>query len=157
MLSIMIGTVLPMLLQITGRNVRFSAGAQVFRTGDEVKNINVILKGRINLVRHPADGSALVLQRAEAGAILAKASLYTPGYHCDANAEMDSSSGQYDARIYEAASKRTRSFAKVGRGISPMMSKKRGCMQRFYSSRPLPLASIHGSTGMVHFPKKADG
>lgn len=86
----MIGTLLPMLLKIPGRNVRLYAGAPVFRTTDEVKNIHAIVHGRIHLVRHKADGTALILQRAEAGAILAEASLYSPRYHCDAIAEVDS-------------------------------------------------------------------
>jgi CRP-like cAMP-binding protein len=90
MIAIMIDALLPMLLQIPGREVRFSADAPVFSTRDEVKNIHVILEGRIHLVRHQADGSALVLQRAEAGAILAEASLHSPRYHCDAIAEIDS-------------------------------------------------------------------
>jgi CRP-like cAMP-binding protein len=90
MIAIMIDALLPMLLQIPGRNVRFSSGAPVFRTKDEVKSIHVVLEGRIHLVRHQADGFALILQRAEAGAILAEASLHSPRYHCDAIAEIDS-------------------------------------------------------------------
>lgn len=90
MIEIMIGNLIPMLLQIPGRNLRFSAGDPVFRTRDEVKNVHVILKGRIHLVRHQADGFPLTLQRAEAGAILAEASLYSPRYHCDAIAETES-------------------------------------------------------------------
>ena len=40
-----------------------------------------------SLVRYQDDGAALILQRAEAGSILAEASVYSDRYHCDARAE----------------------------------------------------------------------
>lgn len=40
--------------------------------------------GTAQLVRHHPNGSAVVLQRANPGAVLAEASLFTPEYHCDA-------------------------------------------------------------------------
>ena len=44
-------------------------------------------EGVIHLVRHQRNGSALILQRAGPGSILAEASLYSARYHCDAWAE----------------------------------------------------------------------
>jgi len=45
--------------------------------------IHLIEEGVVQLIRHQTDGSALVLQRASAGSILAEASLYSQKYHCD--------------------------------------------------------------------------
>jgi CRP-like cAMP-binding protein len=47
----------------------------------------VVRGGTIHLVRYHEDGSALILQRARAGSILAEASVYSARYHCDARAE----------------------------------------------------------------------
>ena len=46
----------------------------------------VIQTGSAHLIRHRGDGSAVVLQRAGAGSVLAEASLFSMVYHCDANA-----------------------------------------------------------------------
>jgi CRP-like cAMP-binding protein len=70
--------------------MRYSAGDAVFRIQDQVQSLHVICEGRVHLVRHQADGSKLILQRADAAAVLAEASLYSPHYHCDAIAETDS-------------------------------------------------------------------
>jgi CRP-like cAMP-binding protein len=78
-----------LLLQLPGRHVRYTASETVFRVGDQVKSLHVVCEGRIHLVRHQADGSALIIQRAEAGAVLAEASLHSHFYHCDAIAEAD--------------------------------------------------------------------
>jgi CRP/FNR family transcriptional regulator, dissimilatory nitrate respiration regulator len=55
-----------------------------WRRGDVV---HFIEEGVVHLIRHQTDGSALVLQRAGAGSILAEASLYSQKYHCDAVAQ----------------------------------------------------------------------
>lgn len=90
MIEIMPDDVFALLLQNPGHQMRFSAGEAVFHIHDQVQNLHVICEGRIHLVRHQADGAKLVLQRAEAPAVLAEASLYSPHYHCDAIAETDS-------------------------------------------------------------------
>ena len=69
------------------REQAFAPGQAIFRLGDAVRTMHVIHSGIVHLVRHQADGAALILQRAGAGAILAEASLYSATYHCDARAE----------------------------------------------------------------------
>jgi CRP-like cAMP-binding protein len=49
-----------------------------------VKEVHFVLAGSVHLVRHQADGSVLILQRAGPGSVLAEASLYSVVYHCDA-------------------------------------------------------------------------
>ena len=90
MIAIMPEALIPLLLKLPGRHVKYAAGEAVFRVGDQVRSLHVVCEGRIHLVRHQADGSALILQRAEAGAVLAEASLHSPFFHCDAVAEADS-------------------------------------------------------------------
>jgi CRP-like cAMP-binding protein len=56
----------------------------LFRTGDAPKTLFMVRHGTVGLVRHTEQGGFLVLQRAQAGQILAEASAYSPSYHCDA-------------------------------------------------------------------------
>lgn len=62
----------------------FEAGQFLFHLGDPVRTMHFVEAGAVHLIRHQRNGSALVLQRAEAGSILAEASLYSDTYHCDA-------------------------------------------------------------------------
>ena len=52
----------------------FDAGAFLFRRGDEVRALHLVLDGEAYLVRHRADGGRLVLQRAVPKTVLAEAS-----------------------------------------------------------------------------------
>jgi CRP/FNR family transcriptional regulator, dissimilatory nitrate respiration regulator len=70
--------------EIRGREMTFAPGQHLFHLSDQVKVIHLVLEGAIQLLRHQADGSLLVLQRAGPGAIVAEASLYSNSYHCDA-------------------------------------------------------------------------
>jgi CRP/FNR family transcriptional regulator, dissimilatory nitrate respiration regulator len=72
---------------LRGREREFAAGASVFHLGDPIRLVHFVRRGTIHLVRHQDDGAALILQRAEAGSILAEASVYSESYHCDARAE----------------------------------------------------------------------
>lgn len=90
MIEIMSEVLSRLLCQLPGREGRYQAGETVFRIGDQVRNLHVICEGRVHLIRHQTDGSALILQRATAGSVLAEASLYSEAYHCDAVAETDS-------------------------------------------------------------------
>lgn len=62
----------------------FGPGQFLFHLGDPVRVMHFVRNGTVHLIRHQSDGSALVLQKAEAGSILAEASLYADKYHCDA-------------------------------------------------------------------------
>lgn len=84
MINIMLRALEPYLNALRGRRLRFDGSQSLFHRGDPVKNIHVVLAGSVHLVRHQGDGSALILQRAGEGAVLAEASLYSDTYHCDA-------------------------------------------------------------------------
>lgn len=64
----------------------YETGEPVFRRGSTVEWLHHIEDGAVNLLRFKADGSVVVLQRAEQGYFLAEASLFSSTYHCDAAA-----------------------------------------------------------------------
>ena len=66
----------------------FGRGAHLFNRGDDVSVMHLVVDGEAHLVRHRADGAALVLQRAGAETVLAEASLFSNRYHCDCVAVM---------------------------------------------------------------------
>ena len=72
---------------LRGRESEFAAGESVFRFDDPVHAVHFVRRGTIHLVRRQMDGSALILQRAQGGSVLAEASVYSARYHCDALAE----------------------------------------------------------------------
>ena len=66
----------------------FTSGAFLFRRGDEVSVLHLLVAGEAHLVRHRADGGRLVLQRALPNTLLAEASVFSDRYHCDCVAVM---------------------------------------------------------------------
>ena len=72
---------------LRGRERAFATGESVFYVGDAVRLVHVVRRGVVHLVRPQDNGTALILQRAGAGSILAEASVYSALYHCDARAE----------------------------------------------------------------------
>lgn len=61
-----------------------SEGDVLFRTGDAVRSMFVVVTGLVRLVRQLPHGPALTLQLAGRGSVLAEASLFAGVYHCDA-------------------------------------------------------------------------
>jgi CRP-like cAMP-binding protein len=64
-----------------------AAGETLFRQGDAPAAIYVVREGRVRLVRHLNDGSAVALHVAQANETVAEAALFAEAYHCDAVAE----------------------------------------------------------------------
>jgi CRP-like cAMP-binding protein len=95
----MLQAIEPYLQGLRARQRRVENGRPLFRRGDPVTDVYFVVTGAIHLVRYQTDGSALILQRAGPGSILAEASLYFDSYHCDAVA-----SGEADTRAYAKAS-----------------------------------------------------
>jgi CRP-like cAMP-binding protein len=79
-----------LLSELGGREQRVAAGASLFRAGDPVLSLFLVTAGSMRLVRALPHGGQLTLQRAEAGAILAEASLFGDNYQCDAKSVEDS-------------------------------------------------------------------
>ena len=74
-----------MLLQdLPSVGVTFDAGQFLFARGDKVSRMYQVVHGEVRLMRHQRDGTALVVQRAGSGCLVAEASLFADRYHCDA-------------------------------------------------------------------------
>lgn len=67
----------------TGQNVSLEAGKTVFRTGDRVLSMYLVVEGEVDLVRYTARGNSLILDRVGPVNVLAEASVYSAQYHCD--------------------------------------------------------------------------
>ena len=77
-------------LTLPGQARELTASSTLFHQGDAINYMFLVRTGEIELVRHMADGQAMVLQRAGAGMMLAEASAYTNHYHCRADVVQDS-------------------------------------------------------------------
>jgi CRP-like cAMP-binding protein len=83
MIAIM-SAIVQRLLAMADGQLELAAGETLFRAAEPVRHLFVVLEGSVRLVRHQANGSAVVLQRARANQLLAEASLFAARYHCDA-------------------------------------------------------------------------
>lgn len=72
--------------ELSDRDVILAEGEILFRLGDEIRSMFLVVSGAVRLVRHLPHGPALTLQLAEEGSVLAEASLFADTYHCDAAA-----------------------------------------------------------------------
>jgi CRP/FNR family transcriptional regulator, dissimilatory nitrate respiration regulator len=91
MITIMSISLRSLLAEMRGQELSYAAGQHIFEQGEPVRQIHVVQSGSTFLIRRQTDGAALVLQRAEAGEVLAEASLYSESYHCAAEAQSASS------------------------------------------------------------------
>ncbi len=66
----------------------FEKGSYLFHQDDSIHFVYFVEQGQIELTRFQPDGTALVLQRAGSGDIIAEASVYSESYHCDAIASI---------------------------------------------------------------------
>jgi CRP-like cAMP-binding protein len=91
MMAIMSATIADLLSSSRGRKQTLRGGEYLFRLGEPVLSVFVVLEGELHLVRHQKHGGAIVLQRAGSGEVLAEASLFSDQYHCDAVARTNAS------------------------------------------------------------------
>lgn len=61
-------------------------GEALFFAGDPVAHLVLITEGRVRLLRRTVEGAEVALQTAGPGDVLAEASVYSPNYHCGAEA-----------------------------------------------------------------------
>jgi CRP-like cAMP-binding protein len=84
MITIMSHFLVDGLSRLAEREQELAAGEILFRPGDPVRSVFVVIAGAMRLARSLPHGSELTLQRAGPGAILAEASLFADLYHCEA-------------------------------------------------------------------------
>ncbi len=74
----------PPALARAARRIELARGAALFREGDPVGGIFLVLSGEIKAVRHLADSAEVVMMRAGAGEFFAESAIAAPLYTCDA-------------------------------------------------------------------------
>jgi CRP/FNR family transcriptional regulator, dissimilatory nitrate respiration regulator len=81
---------LPAALRTLGRPMDCPKHGWVFRKGDAVDAVYLVLDGEVRLSRFARDGSEIALHRAGRGAFFAEAALDAPRYQCNAIASQAS-------------------------------------------------------------------
>ena len=90
MIVIMSDQFLPYLEPLLKTHKKLAPDEVLFRVGDRIRSMFVVVVGEVRLVRSLPHGAQLTLQRAAAREILAEASLFQSAYHCDAIAAVSS-------------------------------------------------------------------
>lgn len=73
----------PNALGVLAERVDAEAGTNLFRIGDAVRYVYLVVRGEARLIRRAIHGQEIILQRSRCG-FIAEASLETKSYHCDA-------------------------------------------------------------------------
>lgn len=73
----------PDTLRLVAKQVDAKTGTTLFRAGDRVRNVYLVIQGEARLIRVGHDGEVVILQRSRGG-FIAEASLDSRIYHCDA-------------------------------------------------------------------------
>jgi CRP-like cAMP-binding protein len=107
MIAIMSNALVVTLAELSQLEQPLAAGHILFRAGDPVRVLFLVVAGTLRLTRPLPHGSPLVLQSAGPGTILAEASLFNDRYHCEGAAAEDSVVRQVPLRrLKEALAKR---------------------------------------------------
>jgi CRP-like cAMP-binding protein len=83
MIGIMSSDLIVRLVGLSRQTVDLAAEEALFRAGDRVTTLYVVIEGALRLERVTPLGARLILQRATAGEIVAEASCFADTYHCD--------------------------------------------------------------------------
>jgi len=82
MITIMSNQLYHSLKKLAVQTVSISRGEYLFHQGDLVNSLYLVEDGQLTLMRNQENGGTLLLNRTQAGAIVAEASLYSDHYHC---------------------------------------------------------------------------
>lgn len=93
---------IPTQLRIHAELMEVDAGQTLFRTGDRVQNMLLVISGEVRLIRRGRKGSEVILQRSRGG-FLAESSLYNKTYHCDVVATEQGSVLRFPVQAFRAA------------------------------------------------------
>lgn len=74
----------PDTLRQTARAMDMGKSQRIFRMGDKVDAVYLVLEGEVCLTRFSPGGAEIALHRAREGGFFAEASLFGARYHCDA-------------------------------------------------------------------------
>lgn len=93
---------IPEVLRACARYRELAAGELLFRIGDPVTAVFLVVRGEVRLVRRERNGSEVILQRSRGG-FFAEASLGSPAYHCDAVAAAKSAVIRFPGQSFQDA------------------------------------------------------
>lgn len=101
MIAIMLKAFSHYLALLPSRLSEFMPNETVLKIEDPVTGLFVVESGLVHLLRFQEDGGRVVLQRAQRGAILAEASVFTTHYHCDAVCMLRTSLRRYSVNAVQ--------------------------------------------------------
>jgi CRP-like cAMP-binding protein len=113
MITIMSADLIDRLSKLAQRKRELTACEVLFRAGDPVRSLFLVIDGDMRLVRALPHGIQLTLQRAGPGSILAEASLFADRYHCEAMAVQRSLLATVPLRRVETILKDDPGFARA--------------------------------------------
>jgi len=125
---------------------RLDAGEMLFTTGDPVRSLFVVEKGRLRLLRHTRHGATLTLHVARAGEAFAEASLFSRTYHCDAVADVPSEVTAYSKpALLRALREDPGAALALTDHLAHQVQALRGCIEllNIKSARDRVLAYLH--------------
>jgi CRP/FNR family transcriptional regulator, dissimilatory nitrate respiration regulator len=74
---------IPKTLRVVAKQFAVDSGETLFRVGDPVHHVYLVISGEARLIRLDRNGGEIILQRSRGG-FIAEASLDIRSYHCDA-------------------------------------------------------------------------
>ncbi|MDT7517074.1 Crp/Fnr family transcriptional regulator [Rhodoferax mekongensis] len=92
----------PNALGALGQRVDAEAGTNLFRIGEAVRYVYLVVRGEARLIRRTIHGQEIILQRSRCG-FIAEASLETKSYHCDAIAAEPTTLLQFPVGAFRSA------------------------------------------------------
>ena len=113
MIAIMSDILVTRFSELAQREQRLTAGDILFRAGDKVRSLFLVVVGTIRLTRSLPHGTHLTLQWARPGAIVAEASLFAECYCCEGVAVEDSVVRAVPLQHLEAAFAKQPEFARA--------------------------------------------
>ena len=113
MIAIMSDTLATQLSELAQHEQHFATADILFRAGDPVRSLFLVVVGAIKLTRALPHGAQLTLQHARPGAIVAEASIFAESYHCEGVAMQDTVVRTVPLRRLEAALAKQPEFARA--------------------------------------------
>ena len=95
-------TCIPAPLRLLAERWQIDAGQTLFRIGDRVRSVFLVIAGEVRLIRRDRNGMEIILQRSRGG-FFAEASLGSRAYHCDVVAAEKGAVLHFPARAFRAA------------------------------------------------------
>lgn len=107
---------IPHALRSSARQVKAEAGQVLFRVGDPVRQVFLVVAGEARLFRFSSNGTEVVLQRARGG-FFAEASLDSRRYHCEAVASVASTLWAFPATLFRQRLEESAAFRRAWQSL----------------------------------------